>query len=186
MIKKSLAIISLCYLLQGCASALVAGTVVTVSAVNDPRTIGSQVDDTKIELQATLELMKDDGISKHTNINVVSYNGHVLLVGQSPNQFLIDNANKIIAALAGVKEVHNQIKIGTPASLSTKSMDTWITTKVKSNLLTDEVVQGHLIKVVTENKEVYLMGIVDAEQANKAAEIASKVNGVTQVITVFQ
>jgi len=39
---------------------------------------------------------------------------------------------------------------------------------------------------VTENKEVFLMGKVSAEQAAKAAEIASKVAGVEQVIKVFE
>ncbi|MDU0113521.1 MAG: osmotically-inducible protein OsmY [Psychrosphaera sp.] len=172
--------------LQGCATAIVAGTVTAVSAANDPRTIGKQIDDSSIEVTAILELMKDDGVSKHTNINVVSYNGVVLVVGQSPNKFLIDTAINIIKGIDGVKKIHNQIKLGTPASITTQTSDAWITAKVKSELLTDDTVKGHNIKVVTENKEVYLMGLVSKEQSGQAATVASQVTGVIKVITVFE
>lgn len=183
---QALALVGAATLVQGCATAIVAGTVTAVSAANDPRTLGSQIDDNNIEVKASVELGKDDGIDKHTNLNVVSYNGVVLVVGQAPNQFLIDSAIKIINSIEGVKTVHNQIKIGTPVSFTTSSNDVWITTKVKTDLLTDETVKGHDIKVVTENKEVFLMGVVTPEQASKAALIASKVSGVERVIKVFE
>lgn len=183
---RAAVLLSAVTLMQGCATAIVAGTVTAVSAANDPRTIGSQIDDNNIEVKASSELSKDDGIDKHTNLNVVSYNGVVLVVGQAPNQFLIDSALKIINKIPGVKTVHNQIKIGTPVSFSAQSNDVWITTKVKADLLTDDSVKGHNIKVVTENKEVFLMGVVSPEQANKAALIASKVAGVERVVKVFQ
>ena len=172
--------------LQACTSALVVGTVATVASVNDPRTIGSQVDDNAIEIEAMLKLLRDDDINNHTNLNVISYNGQVLMVGQSPNQFLIDNAVKLVKEIDGVKKIHNQVKLGTPATMSTKTTDAWLTTKVKSQLLTDDEVEGHNIKVITENKTVFLMGLVSGEQANKAATIASQVNGVEKVVKVFE
>lgn len=173
--------------LQACIeTAIVAGAVTAVGSVNDPRSIGTQIDDSGIEIAAMYKLSQDDGISKHTNLNVISYNGVVLAVGQSPNQFLIDRAINILNGLEHVKKVHNQIKLGTPASVSAKAKDVWLTTKVKSELLTDENIEGHNIKVVTENKEVYLMGLVTNDQATRAAEIASQIYGVERVITVFQ
>lgn len=171
--------------LQGCATAIVAGTVTAVSAANDPRTISTQIDDNSIELKAALELMKDDGVSKHTNLSVISYNGKVLVVGQSPNKFLISTAINIIGGIDGVTKIHNQVKLGTPASITTRTTDAWITTKVKSELLTHDTVKGHNIKVVTENKEVYLLGLVSNEQSTLAAKVASEVTGVEKVITVF-
>lgn len=172
--------------LQGCATAVVAGTVTAVSAANDPRTLGTQIDDSSIEVKAMLELMKDDGLDKHTHLNVVSYNGAVLVVGQAPNKFLVDTAVNILKTIKGVKQVHNQIRLGTPVSFTTKTNDAWITTKVKTDLLTDDHVKGHDIKVVTENKVVYLMGLVSDEQGNKAAQIAASISGVEQVVKVFE
>jgi osmotically-inducible protein OsmY len=185
--KKILFIILSMTALQGCVeTAIVAGAVTAVGAVNDPRTVGTQIDDSTIEVKAAYHLLQDDGLSNHTHINVISYNGVILAVGQAPNQLLIERAIKILSELKGVKKVHNQIKLGTPATFSTKANDAWITIKVKSELLTDDVVKGHNIKVVTESKVVYLMGLVDEEQARLAAEIASQIRGVERVIKVFE
>lgn len=46
---KHLAVLAILLLLQGCAAAVVAGTAGAVSAANDRRTIGSQIDDNNIE-----------------------------------------------------------------------------------------------------------------------------------------
>ncbi len=186
MFKKLLIASVAVVALQGCEALVVAGAVTAVSSANDPRSVGTQIDDNAIELSADYKLMQDDGINKHTNINVISYNGVVLAVGQSPNKFLIDKAIAILNNIEGVSKVHNQIKLGSPADYSTRAKDVWITTKVKSELLTDEIVEGHKIKVVTENKEVYLMGMVETAQANRAAQIASEIYGVERVIKVFQ
>ena len=186
MFKKILLVVLSVAALQGCEALIVAGAVTAVSSANDPRTVGTQIDDNAIEISAGYKLLQDDGIKKHTNINVISYNGVLLAVGQSPNKFLIDKAVAILNNVEGVTRVHNQIKLGSPADYSTRAKDVWITTKVKSELLTDDVVEGHKVKVVTENKEVYLMGMLPQEQASRAAQIASEIYGVERVIKVFQ
>ena len=174
------------FFLASCVeTAILASTVTAVSSANDPRTIGKQVDDSSIEVSASYKMTLDEGIRKHTNINAISYNGRVLLVGQAPNQFLIDKIVNLIREIEGVSKVHNQIKLGTPATFSSKAQDVWITTKVKSQLLTDDEIEGHNIKVVTENQEVYLMGQVSPAHADKAAKVAASVSGVVRVIKVF-
>lgn len=184
--KKIVFVILLTFFLQACVeTAIVAGAITAVSAVNDPRTVGKQIDDSTIEVKAMYNLAQDEGLRKHTNINVISYNGIVLAVGQSPNKFLIDKAIVILNDLEGVKKVHNQVKLGTPADLSAKAKDAWITTKVKSELLTDEQLEGHKIKVITENKEVFLMGLVKPDEATRAAQIAAEIYGVERVVKVF-
>ena len=42
------------------------------------------------------------------------------------------------------------------------------------------------IKVITENGIVYLMGIVNREQANRATEVAQNVSGVQRIVRLFQ
>ena len=62
--------------------------------------------------------------------------------------------------------------------------DTWITTKVKSSLLADSDVAGLDVEVETVNGEVRLSGDVDSQaQADRAAEIARNIEGVTNVDT---
>ncbi len=186
MKKFSLILVSI-WALQGCIeTAIVASAVTAVTSANDPRSVGSQIDDNNIELKAMVKLMKDEEISDLANISIVSYNGHVLVVGQAPNQSLINKIEAQLKEISNIEKIHNQIKIGPKASVSNKANDVWITTKVKSELLADDSIKGNSIKVVTESKEVFLMGLVSPEQGNKAATIASKVNGVQRVIKVFQ
>ena len=78
--------------------------------------------------------------------------------------------------------LHNQ---GQPIGLGEASNDTWITTKVRSQLLTSDLVKSSNVKVTTENGEVFLMGLVTEREAKAAADIASRVSGVKRVTTAF-
>ncbi|WP_454828975.1 BON domain-containing protein [Pseudoxanthomonas wuyuanensis] len=60
--------------------------------------------------------------------------------------------------------------------------DTWITTKVKADLLATEDVSGLDIKVETVNGVVHLSGSVSSQaQIDKAVEVARGIDGVSQV-----
>lgn len=60
--------------------------------------------------------------------------------------------------------------------------DTWITTKVKADLLATENVSGLDIKVETVNGVVTLTGAVaNQAQKDKAVEVAKKIKGVARV-----
>lgn len=60
--------------------------------------------------------------------------------------------------------------------------DTWITTKVKADLLATENVSGLDIKVETVNGVVTLTGAVaNQAQKDKAVEVAQKIEGVARV-----
>lgn len=172
--------------LQGCATAVVGTAAGAVTAANDRRTLGAQIDDNTIELKAELVLSKAEGLDDHARIVVKSVNGHLLVVGQSPNEFLRQLAIKTLKNLEGVKRIHNQIKIGSTTSMSTRTMDTWITTRVKLKLLTADGVDSNNISVLTENAEVYLMGLVTEAEAQRAADVARNISGVEKVVKVFE
>lgn len=60
--------------------------------------------------------------------------------------------------------------------------DTWITTKVKSSLLTDSDVSGLDVSVETTNGVVTLSGDVESQaQVDRAVQIAQDIEGVTRV-----
>lgn len=183
---KHLAVLAILILLQGCAAAVVAGTAGAVSAANDRRTIGSQIDDNNIEIKATLALKKVPTLSDKANISVVSVNGTILLVGQVPSRDLLSQAEQAVRNSVSVKNIHNQLRIGTRIGITTQTHDTWLTSKVKTKLLTAETITGNNIKVVTENSEVFLMGLVSETEADMAVEIARHVNGVKRVVKAFE
>ncbi|MBV7404980.1 division/outer membrane stress-associated lipid-binding lipoprotein [Enterobacter sp. ENT03] len=181
-----LAVLISALLLQGCVAAAVVGTAaVGTKAATDPRTVGTQVDDGTLEVRVNSALSKDEQIKKNTRINVTAYQGKVLLVGQSPDSSLSARAKQIAMGVEGTTEVYNEIRQGQPIGLGTASSDTWITTKVRSQLLGSDQVKSSNVKVTTENGEVFLLGMVTEREAQAAADIASRVSGVKHVTTAF-
>jgi len=155
-------------------------------AAKDRRTLGSQIDDNSIVIRAGNALEANKTLEQKANINVYSYNGVILLTGQAPNQALVEQAGELVRSTKGAKDVQNQIRVGNPTSFTTRSRDSWISTRVKSLLVADKEVSALNIRVITENGEVFLMGIVTEQEADKAVEIARHVNGVSRVIKAFE
>ncbi|MEY4475018.1 MAG: hypothetical protein RL248_785 [Pseudomonadota bacterium] len=173
-------------LLQGCVGAVVVGTAaVATKSITDPRSVGTQVDDSTLEARVVNALSKDQEIKDQTRFVVTAYQGKVLLTGQSPNAELSTRAKQIAEAVDGATEVHNEMRLGKPVELTTASMDTWITTKIRSQLLTANSVKSTNVKVTTENGEVFLLGLVTQQEGQAAAQIASQVSGVKHVTTAF-
>ncbi len=97
-----------------------------------------------------------------------------------------DEAQRAIEGVDGIRKIHNQIRIGSNIGMSTQTHDSWLTSKVKTQLLTTESISSNNIKVVTENGEVFLMGLVSDSEANLAVDVARNVSGVERVIKVFE
>lgn len=173
-------------LLQGCAGAVVVGAFSGAKMANDERSVGTQLSDTNADFQISSALAKHDDISSQTNITAVVMNNNVLMIGQSPNSMLRDKAVNTVQGLQLGGKIHNQIRIGNPTSFTTRSNDTWVTTKVKGRMLNENGVDVTRIKVVTENGEVFLLGLVDQKQAELAVDIARNTAGVRKVVKVFE
>ncbi|HBC3229747.1 TPA: divisome-associated lipoprotein YraP [Escherichia coli O146] len=173
-------------LLQGGVAAAVVGTAaVGTKAASDPRSVGAQVDDEVLELRVSSALSKDEQIRKEARISEIAYQGRVLLIGQSPDRELSARARQIALGVDGVQEVYNEIRQGTPVSPVIMAGDAWLTTKIRSQLLTSARVKSSSVKVVIENSEVFLLGLVTEQEGRAAADVASRVSGVKRVTTAF-
>lgn len=172
--------------LQGCiTTAVVTSAAVATKVATDPRSTGTQVDDEILEEKVAYNINKDEQIKQEARINVVAYNGKVLLIGQAPSIDVVENAKNLAAGAEGVTEIYNEIRQGEKIGFGQITQDSWITTQVKSKLLVNGEVKATEVKVVTENSEVFLMGKVSQTQADAAAEAARNVSGVTKVVKVF-
>ena len=185
MIKYLALILCLVYL-QGCAGVVMVGAVGSAKMANDERPVSKQISDTNADFKIVSALAEDDDINKMTRIVGVVMNGDILMIGQAPNSTLRDKAITIVQELNIGGKIHNQIRIGTPTSFSTRSNDTWVTTKIKGRMLNENKLDITRIKVVTENGEVFLLGLIDRAQADLATEIASNTAGVRKVVKVFE
>ncbi|MFZ1874388.1 MAG: division/outer membrane stress-associated lipid-binding lipoprotein [Chania sp.] len=185
-LKTTLAVLFSALLLQGCVGAVVVGSAaVATKTATDPRSVGTQVDDGTLEARVENALSKDQQLKKEARVVATAYQGKVLLTGQAPNSELASRAKQIALGVDGAVEVYNEIRQGTPVSLGTASSDTWITTKVRSQLLTSDTVKSSNVKVTTENGEVFLLGLVTQKEGQSAAQIASQISGVRHVTTAF-
>ncbi len=183
---KPLAVLITALALQGCVAAAVVGTAaVATKTATDPRTVGTQVDDGTLELRVNSALGKDEQLKKDARINVTAYQGKVLLTGQTQNTELASRAKQIALGVDGATEVYNEIRNKAPVGLGTASTDTWVTTKVRSQLLASDQVKSSNVKVTTEDGEVFLLGLVTDREGKAAADIASRVSGVNHVTTAF-
>lgn len=173
-------------LLQGCIAVVAGGAAVVTKTATDPRTVGTQVDDVTLEARVSSAIAKDLQIKQEARIITTAYLGSVLLTGQTPKPELSERAKNIAVGVDGAEIVHNAVRQGSPVEIGTASSDSWITTKIRSQLLTSDKVKSSNVKVVTENGEVFLMGLVTERQGKEVANVASNVSGVKRVITVFR
>lgn len=176
------------FLINACAAPVVvvgaAGTTAAVAV--DERTAGTMVDDQNIELKITTHIRDDAELQEQTHVNVTSYNGIVLLSGEVSHERQKSRVGELARKTAKVRHVHNELVVGELASFASRSKDGWITTKVKSKLLGDDEVKGLNIKVVTENRTVFLMGMVSREQGDMAARVIQDTSGVERIVKLFE
>lgn len=175
------------YLLSGCTAAVVGGAVVGTSVVMDKRTTGDYVEDQNIKSKFTHLYYQDDELSEQTHINVTSYNRQVLITGEAPTEQLKQKLSHIAGQIKNVRKYFNEVSIGQPSSMSTRTNDSYLTSKIKTSVFTHmSELDGAQVKVVTENGSVFLMGLVTREQGNQITEITRTTNGVKRVIKLFE
>lgn len=184
-VLPAVAVIFTALMLQGCVAAVIGSAAVATKTASDPRSVGTQVDDGTLELRVSNALAKDQQIKTDAHIVATAYQGKVLLTGQAPDNNIASRAKQITIGVDGATEVYNEIRITDKASFGTASSDTWITTKVRSQLLASDQVKSSNVKVTTENGEVFLLGLVTDAEGKAAADIASRVSGVKHVTTAF-
>ncbi len=185
-LKALLLLIMPVMFLQGCAAAVVTGAATGAAVVHDRRSAGTVLDDQSIEIKVSSILFSNKKIYDQSHINATSYNGIVLLTGETPNESLKQEVTKEVQTIANVRRIHNELLIAAPSSLPSRSSDAWITSKIKAKLTADKYIDPFYIKVVTEHGIVYLMGLVSHAEADRVVGIVTQSAGVQRVIKIFE
>ncbi|MCP1117909.1 BON domain-containing protein [Robbsia andropogonis] len=173
--------------LQGCPLLLIgaaAGAGGGALVATDRRTVGTQADDREIQIRSAAQLAGD--LPQGSHVDVAVFNRRVLVVGEVPTPEAKDYATAIIRNVADVESIVNELSVQPASTVSVRSNDTFITSKVKSSLIADKHLSANNFKVVTERGVVYLMGLVTRAEGARAADIASRVPGVVQVVKTYQ
>lgn len=170
--------------LQGCFPVVATGVGAGALMAGDRRTSGIYIEDQAIELKSANRI--EDKFRDGVHVNVTSYNRNVLLTGEVPSDPVKQEVEQIVRGVPNVAAVLNEIAIGAVTPFSSRSNDTYITSKVKGRMIDAARFPAHVVKVVTENGVVYLLGIVTRKEAEDAVEIARTTSDVKKVVKVFE
>ncbi len=185
--KRIVLIASLVLSLQGCVFVVgAAAGAAAIAMVYDHRAVGNAIQDTRLTNKIAEKIRSVRALREESHIEVTVFNRIVLLTGETPNAQWRQQAEELTKSVPDVERVYNQITIEGATSSLTRTSDSWITTKIKSEMLATDELKSSSIKVVTENGVVYLMGILSHRQADVAVDIARQVSGVQKVVKIFQ
>jgi len=164
----------------------VAGAAAGGAVIYDHRDFATQMDDHNIVYQIKQRFADNDQLIKDSHISVSSFNHVVLLVGETPTPALRRKANRIANNTPKVRRVFNRITVAPHPSIKQAANDSWLTTKIKTAMLAEKGLHSTQIKVVTEKRTAYLMGLVSRKQADIATNVTRHVAGVNRVVKLFE
>ena len=168
--------------LSGCFPLMAGAMVGTSLAATDRRTLGTQLEDRQIQLKAETTIASS---MQGENVNVTVFNRRVLLTGQTPTLELKNKAEQLAHSVENVREVINALEVGLVSSLVSRSNDALLTSKVKATFVDAKDVFSNAFKVTTERGVVYLMGRVTQAEGDRAADLTSRIAGVSKVVKVL-
>ncbi|QTF94043.1 BON domain-containing protein [Halomonas sp. BM-2019] len=171
--------------LAGCATVTGVTHQGTIDENYGKRTVGTQVEDQNIETKIGHNLRRSDARLGDARINVDAYNGVVLLTGQVPSQELKEKASEVAREVRNVREVHNELSVAANLPASQRISDTWLNTRLRTNLAANDRIDSGRIRVITENNTVYLMGIVNRGEADRIVEAVANAGGMQRIVKVF-
>ena len=168
MKKKNLLILFLLIFLHSCVGASTSGVFGSgVSIALDPRTLGTQIDDSIMQknLQARLVLTEKKYLVK---ISVKVLDGRIFLGGKvnQPEEKL--KITKLAWETKGVRSVKNNISIKEKFSFKNTALDFLITSQLRTALILNKKVKAANFNIDTINQKTYIFGIAHTEDEKKA------------------
>ena len=165
--KKSVVIVFLFFLLSACVGSSTGGVFGTgVSVALDPRTLGTQIDDSIMQknLLARLALTEKKYLVK---ISVKVLDGRIFLGGKvdQPEEKL--KITKMAWETKGARSVKNNIIIKQKFSIKNTALDVLITSQLRAALILNKNVKAANFNIDTVNQRTYIFGIAHTDNEKK-------------------
>ena len=125
-------------------------------------------------------------LGERGRVSVTSYNRQVLLVGEVGSDADKALAASLLGSIENVSSVVNEIEVMGQASLSQRTTDAVVTSRLKARLLDARDLHSNAFKVTTNRGVVFLMGRVTPREAERATDIARTTTGVLRVVRAFE
>ena len=189
MKNNILIIILIGFYLTGCVGVSSKGIFGTgVSVAFDPRTVGTQIDDSIMQKNLSARILLLD---KKYLISVKSkvIDGRIFLTGKVDNPEEKLKLTKLSWETSGVRSVRNDIKIKEEFDFKQSAKDVLITSQLRTALIFNKNIKATNYQIDTYKKKIYIYGIaLTAEEKDEvikeAEEILDVKNVVSSIITV--
>ena len=164
----------------GTASTGVFGTGVSVAL--DPRSLGTQIDDSIMQknLSARLALKEKSYL---ISINVKIIDGRIFITGKvdDPEEKL--KITKFAWETKGVRSVKNDIKIKEKFNFSKSAKDLLITSQLRTAIIFNKEIKASNYQIDTYKKKIYIYGIaLTSDERKKVINEAKEILDVEDVI----
>jgi len=165
--RKNFVILFFILLLTSCVGSSTSGVFGTgVSIALDPRTLGTQIDDSIMQknLQARLALTEKKYLIK---VSVKVLDGRIFLGGkvEEPEEKL--KITKMAWETKGARSVKNNIAIKQKFSIKNIAIDVLITSQLRTALIFNKNVKSANFNIDTINQKTYVFGIAHTEDEKK-------------------
>jgi osmotically-inducible protein OsmY len=169
--------------LSGCAGVASKGIFGTgVSVAFDPRTVGTQVDDSIMQknLAARVLLMdKKYLLSVKTKV----LDGRIFLTGKVDNPEEKLKLTKLAWETSGVRSVRNDIKIKEEFNFQQSAKDILITSQLRSAMIFNKNIKATNYQIDTYKKKIYVYGIaLTSDERDLVVKEAEEILDVEDVI----
>ena len=182
MKNKLLILIFLSFILTGCVGVGTKGLFGTgVSVALDPRTVGTQIDDSIMQKNLAARILVKD---KKYLLSVKSkvLDGRIFLTGKvdSPEEKLL--LTKLAWEMKGARSVRNDIKIKEEFNFKRSAKDILITSQLRTAIIINKNIKATNYQIDTYKKKVYVYGIAASDEERK--EVIKEAKGILDVENV--
>ena len=171
-------IILLLFFLTNCVGASSVGVFGSgVSVALDPRTLGTQIDDSIMQKNLAARLVLLD--KKYILITVKVIDGRIFLAGKidEPEEKL--RLTKMAWETKGARSVKNNLVIKSKFSFKNTAKDILISSQLRTAMILNKKIKSANFNIDTINQKIYIFGI--AHSKNEIKEIINEANTILDV-----
>ena len=183
MKNKLLIFILMSFILTGCVGVGSKGLFGTgVSVALDPRTVGTQIDDSIMQKKISAKILTRD--KKHIiSVKTKVLDGRIFITGKvdNPEEKLI--ITKLAWETRGARSVRNDIKIKEEFKFKQSAKDILITSQLRTALILNKNIKSTNYQIDTYKKKIYVYGIaLTIEEKDLVISEAKEILDVEDVI----
>ena len=182
--KNKLSIfIILGFILTGCAGVSSKGLFGTgVSVALDPRTVGTQIDDSIMEKSITAKILSKDKKYLLT-VKTKVIDGRIFVTGKVDNPEEKLMITKLAWETKGARSVRNDIKIKEEFNFKQSAKDLLITSQLRTAIIVNKNIKATNYQIDTYKKKIYIYGIaLTSEEKDLVISEAKEILDVEDVI----